>query len=744
MYMKQHLLLLTIIAAQLTTAQAQTPAFPGAEGHGRFVCGGRGGKVVHVTNLNDSGEGSLRQAVSGTDKKMVVFDVGGTIELARDLIIGANTTILGQTAPWPGITLRYYTVRPDADNIVIRFIRVRRGEEKDVNDGADAIWTRHQTGMMIDHCSFSWSIDEVASFYDNRNFTMQWCTIAEALTNAGHGKGAHGYGGIWGGKQASFHHNLLAHLNNRVPRLNGARYNWQGYDASKYANTVEAEVVDLRNCVMFNWGEGGAYGAPGGGYHNIVNCYYKAGPGSSHKNRIFLANKGNANNGGGNAPFLGAYSHFYVNGNFVEGYGAYYDWNGIENDDKSSYVNDTIRLDAPVETGHVTTHPAQTAFLKVLSYAGASLARDAEDTRYMREAETGEITYTGSVTKRKGIIDVVADVGGYHELEERHRDAYYDTDGDGMPDAWEEANGLNPGDASDANSYTIDTLGWYTNIEVFANSLVQDIMLAGNADADEAVAEYYPAFTMEDGTRVEAIHADVASSGGASAQHSVHGDIVWALSSGEAEQPVCSAPMARCVGAAQMSVGTNLQLTGTRTMGGVSFTLVQPLTKTTSPDANSTVEFGITPADGYQFVPTKIAFLASRIGTDGSAIDVKWVNEENTVTLDNAMVPERGNNYTDYSKTVNGLSPTDGWSKLQLVVYNLANDKQVALANVIISGYMTDLSSGISQPLTLTMEPCYYNLQGMRVVNPKPGMTVVERRFDGRKTTNRKILIRHP
>lgn len=156
------------------TVRAQlVPAFPGAEGHGRYVTGGRGGEVRHVTNLNDNGPGSLREAVKGDKAKTVVFDVGGVIALEEELKIGANTTIAGQTAPSPGITLRYYTVRPAGDNIIIRFIRVRRGQERDVNDSADAIWAREYTGMILDHCSFSWSIDEVASFYDMNNFTMQ-------------------------------------------------------------------------------------------------------------------------------------------------------------------------------------------------------------------------------------------------------------------------------------------------------------------------------------------------------------------------------------------------------------------------------------------------------------------------------------------------------------------------------------------------------------------------------------------
>lgn len=209
------------------SASESAPAFPGAEGHGRYVTGGRGGEVRHVTNLNDSGPGSLRQALSGTTPKIIVFDVSGYIDLRSQLNVTSNTTIAGQTAPDGGITLRYYTLYfGNCDNVIVRFIRSRRSQVKDVNDGADATWGRKRKNIIIDHCSFSWSIDEVASFYDNRNFTLQWSTIAEGLANPGHTKGAHSYGGIWGGKNASFHHNFVAHIQNRAPRFNGARYAW--------------------------------------------------------------------------------------------------------------------------------------------------------------------------------------------------------------------------------------------------------------------------------------------------------------------------------------------------------------------------------------------------------------------------------------------------------------------------------------------------------------------------------------
>ncbi len=507
-------------------ALAQAPAFPGAEGYARYITGGRGGSVYHVTNLNDSGTGSLREALGKSGQRTIVFDVGGTINLKSDLKISkGDVTVAGQTAPGDGITLANYTVQVAADNVIIRFVRFRRGNAVDINDGADAVWGRNRKNIMLDHCSFSWSIDEVASFYDNRTFTMQWCTIAEALTNAGHDKGAHGYGGIWGGKDASFHHNFLLHLQNRVPRFNGARYNWGGYDTSKYPNTIQAERVDFRNCVMYNWGTGGCYGGPGGGYINMVNNYYKAGPATTNKTRVTQISKSDSSNGGDN-PFPNYTSRYYINGNYVTAAGENaenYDWQGVVydsglptvngekcvNDSKNYYGegagNIPIKLDEPIDAGEVTTHSATVAFEKVLAYAGASYKRDAVDERYAMEAETGTVTYTGSVTRQQGIIDTQNDVGGWPTLDKGTK--LTDSDKDGMPDDWETANGLNP-KLNDGRQYTVDTEKVYTNLEVYMNSLVQDIMLAGNADALETVKEYYPAYNKADGTYVPAINGE--------------------------------------------------------------------------------------------------------------------------------------------------------------------------------------------------------------------------------------------
>lgn len=542
--MKKVILAVTsILCATTVIAADQVPAFPGAEGHGRYVTGGRGGKIVHVTNLNDSGTGSLRAALNVSGPKTIVFDVSGYIDLKSNLKVTSNTTIAGQTAPEGGITLRYYTLDlQNCDNIIIRFIRSRRSQVKDVNDGADAAYGRRKKQIIIDHCSFSWSIDEVASFYDNRDFTLQWCTVAEGLANPGHSKGAHSYGGIWGGKNASFHHNFIAHVQNRAPRFNGARYSWQDYDKEKYSSTVDAERVDFRNCLMYNWGTGSAcYGGPGGGYINIVNNYYKAGPGTKNKTTVTQVTVATSGNADKSHPELYGYSsRYFIEGNYVTAASSpdNYDWNGVRYDngllskdgekyikdaahffgDKVEYTNigtvDCVRLklDSQVDPGTVTTHSAVAVYDKLLENCGASLYRDAVDVRYMEETRTGTVSFNGDVayvnkdgkiydmSNTKGILDFINDPDGvenpktasFPALPSNVRPQGFDSDGDGMPDAWERANGLNPADASDARLFTLDPKGWYDNLEVYLSSLVEPIMKAGNADAISAVHEYYP------------------------------------------------------------------------------------------------------------------------------------------------------------------------------------------------------------------------------------------------------------
>ncbi len=521
----------SLVALSTASAQDSAPAFPGAEGFARYTTtGGRSSDgsttVYHVTTLEDNSsvEGSLRWALKQSGPRTIVFDVSGYIDLTSDLEITSNTTIAGQTAPSPGITLRYYTVKfTKCDNVICRFIRFRRSQVEDVNDGADAAWGRERKNIILDHCSFSWSIDETASFYDNLNFTMQWCNVTESLNNAGHGKSAHGYGGIWGGKGASFHHNFLAHHTNRCPRLNGARYNWDGYDTETYSNSVQAERVDVRNCVMYNWGTGnGAYGGMGG-YHNLINNYYKAGPATKNTKRVFQCSTNDSDDSDGALPD-GLPGRFYINGNYVTAASSpeNYDWSGVSQDSGtgvtvksnggSTYVDSeglygdagetvAIKLDEAIDAGEVTTHSATVAFSKILLYCGASLYRDDVDVRNMDEAENGTTTYTGPTTAKAGILDLINDPEGtedtdlpsYPDLAENTRDANYDTDEDGIPDEWETANGLNPNDASDKDAYTLDKeKGFYTNLEVYLNSIVESIVKAGNKDALVSVDEYYP------------------------------------------------------------------------------------------------------------------------------------------------------------------------------------------------------------------------------------------------------------
>ena len=489
---KTLLLLCLCMAATVVFAEEKTPAFPGAEGFGRYVTGGRGGNVYHVTSLADDGsEGTLRWALGKSGVKTIVFDVSGTIHLQSSLDISiGNVTIAGQTAPGDGICVADYPVSIKANNVIVRYMRFRLGNKNVLANGADG-WDGFggfdQQDWIIDHCSVSWSIDECLSVLGNKNTTVQWCLVAQSLVNSGHSKGAHGYGGNWGGSGASFHHNLIAHHGSRTPRL-GPR-----------PTTQLDERMDMRNNVIYNFGGNGCYGGEGMNV-NIVNNYYKPGPGSpTDKKGYRIAGIGIRTNAYVNtypayAPALHLWGKYYVTGNYNSKYTQLNQDNwtyGIINQIDASgcdgtftqETKDSIKLAEPIDYILTTTHSAADAYDRVLDFAGASLHRDSFDELMVSDTRNGKATYTGSGLS-KGFVnsqddnkpaDADASWSAWPTL--ASKEAPKDTDGDGMPDEWELANALDPTNPNDGKTIGADG---YSNLENYLNSLVADITTAQN------------------------------------------------------------------------------------------------------------------------------------------------------------------------------------------------------------------------------------------------------------------------
>lgn len=462
--MKRVIILCIVLCVSVLSATAQELlAFPTAEGYGKYTVGGRGGIVCEVTNLNDSGEGSLRAAVEAEEPRTVVFRVSGTIDLQSPLrITHPYITIAGQTAPGDGICIKRYPLIISADEVIIRYIRVRLGDENGNN--TDAIsGGPGLKNIILDHVSASWSVDEGVSIYLCKNVTIQWCMITESLFNSNHKKGTHGFGGIWGSDYSTYHHNLIAHNSSRNPRFaSGGGYN------------------DYRNNVLYNWGYNSCYGGEkydkahrhDGFDINFVANYYKPGP----------------------ATLPGPVSWRIVNPSYRHeaDYGSWYvadnyvvdapevtadNWNGgVQMPEMSDGVQKVRRFE-PWPSMPIAEETAEEAYLSVLENVGATLPRrDAIDTRIVNDVRTGTATYEGATYREQksavlsagkcGIIDSQNDVGGWCEL--KSEPAPIDTDHDGMPDEWERAHKLNRRKAADRNKIAPSGYTW---LEEYLNSL---------------------------------------------------------------------------------------------------------------------------------------------------------------------------------------------------------------------------------------------------------------------------------
>ncbi len=434
--MKQFVSLIIpiVIFLSATFAQAQQLAFPGAEGYGRFALGGRGGKVLFVTNLNDKGPDSFRAAIEVQGPRIVVFKVSGTIKLESSLRIKhPRITIAGQTAPGDGICLRKYPLIISADDAVVRFIRVRLGDEAD--NKVDGIDVSDAQNVIVDHCSVSWTLDEAVNTYHGaKNVTIQWCLISESLHNSRLQQG-HGFAASLGGVNTSYHHNLLANNAGRNPSIAGEKSN----------PTIN---LDFRNNVVFNWQYRTLDGRPRS--INVVNNYYKAGPASDENLKIVKIQ----------SLEDGSFGKWYVQGNVLEDRSRSRRRNNLIRVDSLNTPLESAMIDEPVDFAPVSTETAAEAFTNVLLYAGAIRPkRDSHDERIIREVRTGKTTFGN------GIISSQTEVGGWPKL--LSTKPQQDIDNDGMPDEWERR--FSPkGDLSLKSYLDLDGDG-YTNVEEYLN-----------------------------------------------------------------------------------------------------------------------------------------------------------------------------------------------------------------------------------------------------------------------------------
>lgn len=699
-----------LLACADVAADEKLPAFPGAEGYGRYTTGGRGGKVLYVTSLaDDNSTGTLRWALNQSGKRTILFKVSGTIFLTSELSVNnGDVTIAGQSAPGDGICVADYPFTVNANNVIIRYMRFRLGNRHVDNHEGDGFGAMDHENIIVDHCSVSWSIDECLSVLGNRNTTVQWCISSHSLVNAGHEKGAHGYGGNWGGDHASFHHNLMIHHTSRTPRL-GPRQ-----------TTQEHEYMDMRNNVIYNWAGNGCYGGEGMDV-NIVNNYYKPGPATNQSSdavkyriaAIGIRTESYCKNSDGTwngwYPMLHKWGHLFVEGNVNPNYAnmtndnwTYGIYNQIDaNGNDGTYTQktkDTIRLSEPLDIVYTTTHTAQVAYARVLDYVGCSKSRDSYDSELISDTRNGTASHTASGQK-KGMIDsqddlkplnAAADWSAWPVLASAA--APVDSDGDGMPDEWESAHGL---DSSDASDGSLPSDEGYTNLECYLNSLVADITAAQNVGG-EAVG------------RIEEIevhnpeeHEEIAE-----------GTITWAVQSGTTgatfgKNPAVSGGIADYVAASDATVGSNLSLTSgcngysQGPLSGSQY-LLRISCKAQSSDNTgiNDIAYSVTPNDGYLFLPTGVSFLANKVGTDGGNVRVSVSNDQfQEVLFDgspsrNSLDVSKGyNNYTSFSGNLEYPYASSGATTATVRLTSFSTSKTMSVGTVTLAGKVVRLKA---------------------------------------------------
>ncbi len=450
-------------------------AFPTAEGYGRFARGGRGGYVYHVTNLNDSGEGSLRYGLETLKgARTVVFDVGGVIALKSVLCIpddGGDVYVAGQTAPGDGITLINYTFGAmGASDVVIRDIRTRVGDVSGKSMGGMGISSCDHT--IIDHCSVSWATDEGLSSRSASNITFQWNIIGESLHDSVHydagdrgsGTETHAFAASIGGYVGSFHHNLI---------INNTGRNWSLAGAMEQDGVTYGGALDIRNNVVYNWRDRTTDG--GARFVQFVNNYYKAGAESNTSLHLVSVDGNELNTGDMQKLYASGNMKVAQNGQTLIGANEDEWKSGKAKSGGKNSTNDTVRSNSPWFEPYVNTQSAEDAYRSVIASVGANYPKwDYIDSRYISEVTNGKYTYTGSKQKLKGIIDSQNDAGGYPNSSNfKGGTAPADTDGDGMPDAWEKAHGLDMNNAKDGAGVSLSGDD-YTNLEMYLNELAGD------------------------------------------------------------------------------------------------------------------------------------------------------------------------------------------------------------------------------------------------------------------------------